>query len=77
MRQQPDIEQVQQLAHTLKSTGANIGATGFSHFCKKMEMSAIEKNDQTVKENIAKVIKSYQLTIAEIKKYQKLNDSSE
>ncbi|MCX7545923.1 ATP-binding protein [Marinicella gelatinilytica] len=65
-----DFEEVRHIAHTLKSTGANIGATGFSHFCKKMEAAAIEKNAELMKDCISKVIKSYQLTIAEIKKYQ-------
>ncbi|KAA3645119.1 MAG: sensor histidine kinase, partial [Proteobacteria bacterium] len=72
-----DLEQVRQIAHTLKSTGANIGATGFSHFCKKMEAAAIEKNEDAVKDNISKVMKSYQLTIAEIAKYQNLTALSE
>ncbi len=76
LRQQPDFEQVRQLAHTLKSTGANIGATGFSHFSKKMEAAAVAKDADSVKDNITKVMKSYQLTIAEIEKYQKVSDSS-
>lgn len=71
-----DFEQVRQLAHTLKSTGANIGATGFSHFCKKMEVAAIDKEADAVQDNITKVIKSYQLTVAEINKYQNLSDSA-
>lgn len=75
-RQQPDLEQIRQLAHTMKSTGANIGATGFSHFCKKMETAAAEKDEKSVKDNINKVIKSYQLTRQEIQKYQQLTDSA-
>lgn len=65
-----DFEQVRQIAHTLKSTGANIGATGFSHFCKKMEAAAIAEDTEEVKDNITKVVKSYQLTTTEIKKYR-------
>jgi signal transduction histidine kinase/response regulator RpfG family c-di-GMP phosphodiesterase len=65
-----DFEQIRQLAHTLKSTGANIGATGFSHFCKKMEAAAIAEDTEEVKDNITKVVKSYQLTNTEIKKYR-------
>jgi len=68
-----NFEQVRQIAHTLKSTGANIGATGFSHFCKKMEAAAIAEDTDEVKDNITKVFKSYQLTTVEIKKYQDHN----
>lgn len=65
-----DFEQVRQLAHTLKSTGANIGATGFSYFCRKLEAAAIGKQTEVVKDQIDKVSKSYRLTVQEIKKYQ-------
>lgn len=71
-----DYEQVRQIAHTLKSTGANIGATGFSHFCKKMEAAAIAKDSDEVKDSITKVVKSYQLTTTEIQKYQQHETSA-
>ncbi len=75
--QDMDLEQARQMAHTLKSTGANIGATGFSHFCKKMEAAAIAKDADDVKDSITKVVKSYQLTTAEIQKYQNIQNSSD
>ncbi len=69
-KQSEDYTSARQIAHTLKSTGANIGATGFSHFCKKVEAAAIEKQLKDVTENIDKARKAYVLTVSEIKKYQ-------
>jgi len=68
--QTQDFTEAKQIAHTLKSTGANIGATGFSHFCKKIEAAAIEKDLQAVIENIQKARKAYILTVTEIQKYK-------
>lgn len=68
--QTQDYTEARQTAHTLKSTGANIGATGFSHFCKKVEEAAIEKNYQEVVKNIEKARKAYVLTVNELKKYR-------
>jgi len=65
-----DFSSAKQIAHTLKSTGANIGATGFSHFCKKIEVAAIENNLQEVMQNIEKARKAYVLTCNEIIKYK-------
>ncbi|TDR23760.1 hybrid sensor histidine kinase/response regulator [Marinicella litoralis] len=70
--QTQDFGQAKQIAHTLKSTGANIGATGFSHFCKKIEAAAIEKNLEDVMQNIEKARKAYVLTVNEIKKYKEV-----
>ncbi len=64
-----DFSEAQQVAHTLKSTGANIGAIGFSHFCKKIEQAAMEENLSEVTVNIEKARKAYILTVNEIKKY--------
>ncbi len=69
-KQSQDFTSARQIAHTLKSTGANIGATGFSHFCKKVEAAAIEQQQDGVTENIDKARKAYVLTVGEIKKYQ-------
>lgn len=69
-KQSLDFTSARQIAHTLKSTGANIGATGFSHFCKKVEAAAIEQQEDGVTENIDKARKAYVLTVSEIKKYQ-------
>ncbi len=66
-----DFTNARQIAHTLKSTGANIGATGFSHYCKKVEAAAIEEQEQAVIDNIKNARKAYVLTVNEIKKYQK------
>lgn len=67
--QSQDFSEARQTAHTLKSTGANIGATGFSHFCKKIELAAIEEDYQGVVQNIEKARKAYVLTVNELKKY--------
>lgn len=64
-----DFSEARQLAHTLKSTGANVGAVGFSHFCKKIEHAAMEENLYEVTINIEKARKAYILTVKEIKKY--------
>lgn len=72
-----DFEQVRQLAHTLKSTGANIGATGFSYFCRKLEAAAIKNQSDIMIDQIDKVAKSYRLTVQEIKKYQQQISASE
>ncbi len=69
-RQTKDFSQARQLAHTLKSTGANIGASGFSHYCKKIEAAAIEKHTEDVINNINNARKAYVLTVNELKKYQ-------
>ncbi|WP_223786919.1 hybrid sensor histidine kinase/response regulator [Marinicella meishanensis] len=69
--QTQDFAAARQIAHTLKSTGANIGATGFSHYCKKVEAAAIEELEQEVIDNIQNARKAYVLTVNEIRKYQK------
>lgn len=68
--QTQDFSEARQIAHTLKSTGANIGASGFSHYCKQVESAAIDKNGTKVIANIENARKAYVLTVKEIKKYQ-------
>ena len=68
--QTQDYAEARQIAHTLKSTAANIGASGFSHYCKKVEAAAIDKKKPEVTENILNARKAYVLTVKEIKKYQ-------
>jgi signal transduction histidine kinase/CheY-like chemotaxis protein len=68
-RETKDFSEARQLAHTLKSTGANVGAVGFSHFCKKIEQAAMEEQLSEVVVNIEKARKAYILTVNEIKKY--------
>ncbi|WP_395373979.1 ATP-binding protein [Marinicella sp. W31] len=67
---QNDFPEVQKIAHTLKSTSANIGANGLSFFCKKMEQAAMEKNVAQMSDLQEKIKKSYLLTIREIRKYR-------
>lgn len=67
--QNQDFAEARQIAHTLKSTGANIGASGFSHYCKKVEAAAIEENQAEVTKQITNARKAYVLTVNEIKKY--------
>lgn len=68
--QTQDFSEARQIAHTLKSTGANIGASGFSHYCKQVEAAALEKDGKKVIANIENARKAYVLTVKEIKKYQ-------
>jgi len=65
-----DFPEVQKIAHTLKSTSANIGANGLSFFCKKMEQAAMQGNVKQMSDLQEKIKKSYLLTIREIKKYR-------
>jgi len=65
-----DFTEARQIAHTLKSTAANIGASGFSHYCKKIETAAIDKKKTDVVQNILNARKAYVMTVKEIKKYQ-------
>ncbi len=65
-----DFTEARQIAHTLKSTAANIGASGFSHYCKKVEAAAVDKKKPEVEENILNARKAYMMTVKEIKKYQ-------
>ncbi|MCF6299564.1 MAG: ATP-binding protein [Proteobacteria bacterium] len=60
---------IKHMCHTLKSTGANVGAMGFAHFCKKLESAAMQQNETKVKELIVKLKKAYVLTSREITKY--------
>ncbi len=72
-----DFSEARQIAHTLKSTGANIGASGFSHYCKQVEAAAIEENAAVVLKNIQNARKAYVLTVKEIKKYQEHKNTNE
>ncbi len=63
---------IKHMCHTLKSTGANVGAAGFTHFCKKLELAAMQQDETKVKELIIKLKKSYVLTSREITKYMSL-----
>ncbi|MCX7553228.1 ATP-binding protein [Marinicella sp. S1101] len=74
--QTQDYSEARSIAHTLKSTGANIGASGFSHYCKQVEAAAIEKNTQAVLKNIKNARKAYVLTVKEIKKFQEHQTST-
>ncbi len=39
-----DVESVQKVSHSLKSSSANLGATGLSELCKQLEMNARQKS---------------------------------
>lgn len=67
---QKNYPELQKLAHTLKSTSANIGANGLSFFCKKMEQAAMIEDHAKIIDLHEKIKKSYLLTIREIKKYK-------
>ena len=70
-QKQQDFPEVQKIAHTLKSTSANIGANGLSFFCKKMEQAAMQGDTVQMSDLQEKIKKSYLLTVREIKKYRK------
>ena len=63
-----NVEEVQKMAHMLKSTSANIGANGLSFFSRKMELAANNREDKVLVPTYNKINKAYSLTSAEIKK---------
>ncbi len=67
-----NFDEIKQLAHTLKSTSANIGAKGLTHFCKQLEQAAIQSQDALVSKIQVKLKKTYQVTLQELKKYKAL-----
>lgn len=66
-----DVEEVEKMAHMLKSTSANIGANGLSFFSRKMEVASKNKKIYLLLENYSKIKKAYVLTRKEIAKYIK------
>ncbi len=69
-----NIEEVQKMAHMLKSTSANIGANGLSFFSRKMELAANNKEENVLVPTFNKISKAYSLTSAEIEKYMQSLD---
>jgi len=65
------FEEIQKMAHMLKSTSANIGANGLSFFARKMELAAEVSNGSQLEEIYTKIRKAYALTSPEIAKYIK------
>lgn len=68
-----NFDEVRQLAHTLKSTSANIGAVGLNHFCKNLERAATKGSFTIMNTTHKKIKKAYKITIKELKKYKNLN----
>ena len=64
-----NIEEVQKMAHMLKSTSANIGANGLSFFSRKLELAANNKEEKVLIPTYNKINKAYSLTSIEIAKY--------
>jgi CheY-like chemotaxis protein len=62
-------EEVQKMAHMLKSTSANIGGNGLSFFSRKMELAADTKQSNQMPIIFNKIKKAYILTSKEISKY--------
>ena len=62
-------EEVQKMAHMLKSTSANIGGNGLSFFSRKMELAADTKQLKEMPIIYNKIKKAYVLTSKEISKY--------
>ena len=69
--QNKNFEDIQKMAHMLKSTSANIGANGLSFFSRKMELAAKNEHQDELFILYNKVRKSYILTTKEIAKYVK------
>lgn len=64
-----EYAEIKGLAHTLKSTSANIGAKGLNHFSKQIEVAASKEEGLLVAQVQMKLVKAYQLTVTELKKY--------
>lgn len=64
-----DFEDVEKLAHMLKSTSANIGANGLSFFSRKMELGSNREDIKELVSIFTKIKKAYILTRNEINKY--------
>ena len=69
--QSNNFDDIQKMAHMLKSTSANIGANGLSFFSRKMELAAKNEHKDELSVLYNKVKKSYILTTKEIAKYVK------
>ncbi|MFK8011548.1 MAG: ATP-binding protein [Marinicellaceae bacterium] len=66
-----NTEEVQKMAHMLKSTSANIGGNGLSFFSRKMELAANSHELKQMPIIFDKIKKAYMLTSKEITKYIK------
>ncbi len=69
--QTKNLAELRTLAHSLKSSSANIGARGLSYFCKRMEAEALSGDMQRLNALMENIKKSYLLTVREIDKYGK------
>jgi signal transduction histidine kinase/CheY-like chemotaxis protein len=63
------FDEVEKMAHMLKSTSGNIGANGLSFFSRKMELASSKGDKQNLLETFTKIKKAYVLTSKEISKY--------
>lgn len=64
-----NLAELRTLAHSLKSSSANIGARGLSYFCKRMEAEALSGDMDRLNALMENIKKSYLLTVREIDKY--------
>jgi len=64
-----NFDDVEKMAHMLKSTSANIGANGLSFFSRKMELASRKGNKEQLIIIFTKIKKAYVLTSKEISKY--------
>ncbi len=67
--QSRNLAELRTLAHSLKSSSANIGARGLSYFCKRMEAEALSGDMERLNALMENIKKSYLLTVREIDKY--------
>ncbi len=70
--QSRNLAELRTLAHSLKSSSANIGARGLSYFCKRMEAEALSGDMERLNALMENIKKSYLLTVREIDKYGQL-----
>ena len=64
-----NFDEVEKMAHMLKSTSANIGANGLSFFSRKMELGSSKGEKELLVAIFSKIKKAYVLTSKEISKY--------
>ena len=64
-----NFDEVEKMAHMLKSTSANIGANGLSFFSRKLELGSNNGNKDEMVGTFTKIRKAYVLTSKEISKY--------
>ena len=66
---QGDVKAIHQTCHTLKSSGANVGAMEFSALCRQLEAAALDKDLETVSALLPKFMEAHDATIEALKNH--------